>query len=126
MNIKKSIILRVRLAFLAVTLLGAAIVFKMGKIQFVDGSKWIALAQDIGLDYQVVKAARGNIYSDNGSLMATSLPFYRVAMDPSVAREEVFKRGLDSLSLKLSQYFKDKDRKTYKRILGNARSGGKK
>ncbi|MGI9545517.1 MAG: cell division protein, partial [Cyclobacteriaceae bacterium] len=126
MNIKKSIILRVRLAFLAVTLLGIAIVLKMGKIQFVEGSKWVALAEDIGLDYQVVKAARGNIYSDNGSLMATSLPFYRVAMDPSVVNSDTFKEGLDSLATKLSNYFRDRDRKTYKRILSDARSAGKK
>lgn len=125
MNIKKSIILRVRLAFLVMGIFAIAIVAKMGKIQFVEGSKWTQMAESFSLDYQIVKAARGNIYSDNGSLMATSLPFYRVAIDPSVVPEEIYKNGLDPLATKLAQYFGDKDARSYKRLLKNGRAAKK-
>ncbi|MFT6036914.1 MAG: cell division protein FtsI (penicillin-binding protein 3), partial [Marivirga sp.] len=79
MNIKKSILLRVRIAFLFVLLFSAAIVYQIVNIQWINGDKWKKMADEINLSYQEVKATRGNIYSDNGSLLATSLPFYRVA-----------------------------------------------
>src|SRR5690606_997276 len=90
-------------------------------IQFVEGKKWAAIAEDIGLKYRKVEATRGNIYSDNGSLMATSLPFYKVAFDPTIADNELYKNGLDSLSMLLSRHFKDKTPAEYKHKINNAR-----
>jgi cell division protein FtsI (penicillin-binding protein 3) len=61
MNIKKSILLRVRVAFLFVLLFAVAIVAKIGHIQFAEGEKWIALGEKVSFDYKRVKATRGNI-----------------------------------------------------------------
>jgi cell division protein FtsI (penicillin-binding protein 3) len=83
-NIKKSILLRVRVAFLFVALFAVCVILKIGKIQFVEGKKWAELGEKISFDYKTVKATRGNIYSDNGSLLATSLPFYKIAFDPTL------------------------------------------
>ena len=121
MNVKRSILLRVRVAFLAAALFAVAILVKIGQIQMVDGKKWSALAEQIDLQYRKVKATRGSIYSDNGSLMATSLPFYRVAFDPSVVDQSVFEEGLDSLAYLLSSYFNDRPSLYYKRKLVKAR-----
>ena len=101
MNIKNSILLRVRVAFIFVFLFGLVIIYKIVDIQVVQGDKWISMAERIGLQYRTVKATRGNILSDNGSLLATSLPFYRVAFDPSRASENHYKAGIDSLCLLL-------------------------
>ncbi len=125
MNIKKSILLRVRVAFLFALLFAIAIIVKTGHIQFVEGEKWAAMGERISFDYKRVKATRGNIYSDNGSLLATSLPFYKVAFDATLPKDEVFKKGVDSLALNLSKFFKDKSKTDYKRILLDARSSGK-
>jgi cell division protein FtsI (penicillin-binding protein 3) len=124
-NIKKSIVLRVRLAFLFVFLFCVAIVVKLVKIQTVDGDKWKKLAKANILQYRVVKAMRGNIYSDNGSLLATSLPFYKLAMDPTIAEEEVYRQGIDSLAFLLSRHFKDKSEREYRRKISDARNTGK-
>ncbi|MDN3668409.1 penicillin-binding protein [Echinicola jeungdonensis] len=126
MNIKKSILLRVRLAFLAVVLFAGAIFYRIAHVQFVDGDKWREMAENINLQYRRVKATRGNIYSGNGSLLATSLPFYRVAMDPSIADDQLFKEGIDSLARKLSAFYKDKSANSYKRIITDARLDGRK
>mgnify|MGYP003536120388 FL=1 len=88
MNIKKSILLRVRIAFLFVVLFAIAVVVKTGHIQFVQGEKWAAMGERISVDYKRIKATRGNIYSDNGSLLATSLPFYKVAFDATLPTDE--------------------------------------
>jgi cell division protein FtsI (penicillin-binding protein 3) len=124
-NIKKSILLRVRVAFLFVAIFAVCVVLKIGKIQFVDGKKWSDLAEKISFDYKTVKATRGNIYSDNGSLLATSLPFYKIAFDPTAPKDEVWKKGVDSLAIKLSQFFRDKSTPEYRRILKDARATGK-
>ncbi len=121
MNVKRSILLRVRVAFLAASLFAVAILVRIGHIQIADGEKWSAMAEEIDLQYRQVKATRGSIYSDNGSLMATSLPFYRVAFDPSVVEGSVFEEGLDSLSLLLADYFGDRSSQYYKTKLLKAR-----
>lgn len=125
MNIKKSILIRVRIAFLGVVLFAVGIAFKIGHVQVAEGDKWKQMADDIMFDYKTVKATRGNIYSDNGSLLATSLPFYRVAMDPTLAHKDIFDKNVDSLALRLSQYFRDKSKDDYKRMLKDARAANK-
>ncbi|MBF9255407.1 transpeptidase family protein [Pontibacter sp. 172403-2] len=125
MNIKKSILLRVRIAFLAICLFACAIVYKVVRIQFMDGAKWKKISKERRIHYQPVFATRGNIYSDNESILATSLPFYRVAFDPTVADAEVFNAGIDSLSLLLSRYYKDRSEDYYRRKIKNARHAGR-
>lgn len=125
MNIKKSILLRVRVAFLLVAVFAIAIIVKVGKVQFGEGDKWQQMADQINVKYMTVKATRGNIYSDNGSLLATSLPFYKVGFDATIASETVFNEGIDSLAYLLSRHFRDHSKETYKRKLKNARASGK-
>ena len=83
------------------------------------------MSEEINFDFKKVKATRGNIYSDNGSLLATSLPFYKIAIDPTLAKEETFKSGIDSLSMLLSRYYKDRSAREYKQLLKDARATGK-
>ena len=121
-SVKKSIVTRVRLAFLGVAVFSGAIFWKATKIQFQEGAKWRALEQERRISYQTVPATRGNIYSDNESIMATSLPFYRVAWDPGVVENDKFKAGVDSLAWHLAHFFGDRSVQEYRRRLVNARS----
>ena len=125
MNIKKSILIRVRIAFLCVVVFAISVGAKIGHIQFVEGDEWRKMSEEINFDYKKVKATRGNIYSDNGSLLATSLPFYKVAIDPTLAKDEIFKKGIDSLAMMLSRYYKDRSTTDYKQMLKDARATGK-
>ncbi|MBS9523946.1 transpeptidase family protein [Litoribacter alkaliphilus] len=126
MNIKKSILLRIRFAFLVVAIFAGVIFYRITQIQFVEGEEWRKKSDEVNLQYRTVKATRGNIYSGDGSLLATSLPFYRVALDPSIAKDEVFRNGIDSLSIMLSKHYNDKSRDYYKRLISDARSNNKK
>ncbi|UPL50111.1 penicillin-binding protein [Hymenobacter sublimis] len=121
-NVKKSIVTRVRLAFLGVCLFSCAIIWRVTHVQFTEGAKWSALEQERRIVYQPVFATRGNIYSDNESIMATSLPFYRVAWDPSVVDKELFKAKVDSLALLLSRFFGDRTPGEYARKLRDAKN----
>ena len=125
MNIKNSILFRVRVSFILVTIFAIAIIYRIGVIQFAEGEKWNALAAQIGLQYREVEATRGNILSDNGSLMATSIPFYRLAMDPSRPSNEMLDTSLDSLARKLSAFYGDASATAYKRKIIDARESGR-
>ncbi len=108
-----------------VVLFALAILYKVGHIQFAEGERWNEIAEEITFSNRVIKATRGNIYSDNGSLLATSLPFYKVGFDATRASEATFSQGLDSLALLLSRHFGDLSRESYKRKLRNARAEGR-
>jgi len=118
-------LLRVRVSFLLVFLFSGAIIYRTFDIQWIEGQKWAKKGREIGLKFRKVRATRGNIYSDNGSLLATSVPFYKVAFDPTVARDQLFEGSIDTLALLLSQHFKDKSPGFYQRKIKNARAANK-
>lgn len=94
-------------------------------LQNEDEKKWAKMGEEIDLDYRVIKATRGNIYSDNGSLLATSLPSYKIAFDPTIVEDKVYKKGIDSLAYLLSRHFKDNSSQYYKRKINDARLAGR-
>ncbi len=122
MNIKKSILIRVRVAFLFVMLFAIAVMVKTGHIQTIEGDKWAKMGEQVSFANKTIKATRGSIYSDNGSLLATSLPFYKVAFDASMPKEDVFKKGIDSLAYLLARFYKDKSESDYRHMLQDARA----
>lgn len=121
MNIKKSIVLRVRIVFILVALIAGAIPYRIVKLQTEEGDRWREKAQTINFQYREVSATRGNIYAGDGSLLATSLPFYRVAIDPTMAKSELYKEGINSLANNLSAFYKNKSAAAYKRMINDAR-----
>lgn len=121
MNIKKSILLRVRIAFLVTVLFVLAVVYRLVDIQVIEGDVWREKAETFSLDYRKIKATRGNIYASGNDLLATSLPFYKLAFDPSVVDEEIFTSKLDSLSYLLSTFFRDHSFDYYQKKISEAR-----
>jgi cell division protein FtsI (penicillin-binding protein 3) len=124
MNIRANILLRVYLSFGLIVLLAVAVLVRLCDVQFVEGQKWRAMADSLSTKYVNVEAARGNIYSNDGSLLATSIPEYELRMDlyaGGIADSRLFDLKVDSLALKLSQFFKDKTPKEYARYLRAAR-----
>ena len=115
MSIRRSILLRVRIAFLLATLFALLLVFYLFRIQVVEGEQWLAKAKEVNVQYRAVKAVRGNIYADDGSLLATSLPHYRVAFDPTIASPSLYDKNIDSLSLLLSEHFGNLSPEAYHR-----------
>ncbi|WP_422008752.1 penicillin-binding protein [Roseivirga pacifica] len=121
MNIKRSILLRVRIAFLLTVVFVLAVVYRLVHVQMIEGDKWRQKAEEYSLDYKKIKATRGSIYSANNDLLATSLPFYRLAFDPSLVDDETFTSKIDSLSHLLSNFFRDHSSDYYKKKISEAR-----
>ncbi|SNT24055.1 cell division protein FtsI (penicillin-binding protein 3) [Ekhidna lutea] len=125
MSIKRDIVLRVRIAFILTFLVAGAVVFRIAKIQFIEGEEWRSLGETLGMQVMNVKATRGNIYADDGSLLATSLPFYRLAIDPYLPTNGLYKNNIDSLCYLLSRYYGDLTPTQYKRKIDRARKDGR-
>ena len=70
MDARKVILRRIYLVFLCVCLFGIAIIVQVFRLQFVQGSYWKSKADSLQTSYRVIEASRGNIFSDNGSLLA--------------------------------------------------------
>ncbi len=125
MNVKKDILLRARIAFLVVMVFAVGIVVKTVILQWVEGKEWRQMAEESIFKYRKVNATRGNIFADEGSLLATSLPFYKLAFDPTVASDEKFKEEIDSLCFYLSGFFRTYSAAEYKRRITDARLSGR-
>jgi len=125
MGIRKRILIRVRMAFLFMVLIAGFILLRIGKLQFREGEKWERVAQENGLRFMQVEAIRGNILAENGELMATSLPFYQLAIDPSIPTDSLLAQNIDTLSYLLANYFDDASPEAYKEGILTAREEGK-
>jgi len=97
-----------RLYFVLVMLIIAAIVIyaKAIRISVVEGEYWRNKAQDKYVQFRTIEADRGNILAADGSLLATSLPYFDVAFDPNSSGmlESDFNRYVDSLAYCLATY----------------------
>lgn len=124
MNIRANILMRVYLAFGLIVLFAFAVFVRLIDVQFRQGHKWVAMADSLSTKEFDIEATRGNIYSVDGSLLATSVPEYELRMDMfagGIQDDKIFNSKVDSLAMKLSAFFKDKSAKDYSRYLRKAR-----
>ncbi len=82
-----------------------AVAFKLCDIQFADGEKYRDLAKKNTVKNFVIAANRGNVYADDGSLLATSVPKYDIRFDAVTVSKEDFNENLIPLSDGLSKLF---------------------
>jgi cell division protein FtsI (penicillin-binding protein 3) len=82
-----------------------AVVFKLTTIQFVQGDKYRALAEQRVVKNVVIPANRGNVYSAKGNLLATSIPKYDLRFDALTPSNKTFEKYIKPLSDSLSRYF---------------------
>ncbi len=126
MEKKKDILSRAYLVYVVMCVFALTILYKIFVIQFEEGDKWRAKAESITTKVVEQEAVRGNIFDANGNLLATSLPYYEVAVDvnaPGIDKK-TFNDNKDSLAYKLSELFNDKSKKEYLKLLKDARQSG--
>ena len=124
-DVKKDILWRVYLVYLAVLLFSFLIIGQVIHIQFVEGDTWKKRSDMQTLDTMKVNAIRGNVCADDGSLLATSVPVFDIYWDAKAADDELYDKKVDSLCLCLANLFKDKSRYEYKKLLSSARAENK-
>ena len=81
-----------------------AVVFKLWSIQFIEGDKYRAMAQKRSIKAFEIPANRGNVYSADGSLLATSIPKYDVGIDAVTSSDKNFKKYIKPLCDSLAAF----------------------
>ncbi len=117
---KQEIVARISSIYFLIVLLASAIVFKILYIQIFEQDKW--KAKEKAIDYKEIEASRGNIYSEDGKVLAVSVPYFRVLMDfkSNAFKRELFHKQVDTLSVCLAKMFGDKSAGDYSLELRNA------
>jgi cell division protein FtsI (penicillin-binding protein 3) len=112
-----------RLYFIAgcMFLFGLMVLFKLVNVQFVEGDKYRALASQRVIKDVTIPANRGNVYSVNGNLLATSIPKYDIRLDAITPSVKNFEANLKPLCDSLSVYF-GKPSSSFQRNLRKARA----
>ena len=126
MENKKDILSKTYLVYILLCVFALSIFYKMCIIQFKEGAEWKAKAEAFNTQIHEIQAVRGNIFDINGNLLATSLPYYEIAVDinaPSIDKK-LFESKIDSLGFMLADLFKDKSAKQYIKLLRKARKSG--
>jgi cell division protein FtsI (penicillin-binding protein 3) len=127
-SIKKIIVGRVIALYLGFFLLALFILFRILQLQVLQGDELRQKEEELMLKYVTIEPNRGDIYATGGKrLLATSVPYYEIRMDlkSSAMDDAVFRKGIDSLSYRLSRLFYDKSASAWKRDLTRAREAGK-
>ena len=103
-----------------------AIMGRVFQLQYVEGDYWKQRSDSLTLAYKTIEPSRGNIFSADGSLLATSVPLYDLRMDMKAESitDKIFNAGIDSLALNLAALFQDKTKDQYKRMLREGRRDG--
>jgi cell division protein FtsI (penicillin-binding protein 3) len=124
-EIKRDILWRVYLSFIGIVLLSFAVLGRAFYIQHFEGAYWRSMSDSLHQRFVELNAERGTIYSEDGQMLSTSIPYFDVYMDFGAEglRDKDgkrFRENLDSFAYALASFFGDKSKAQYKRNLQRA------
>lgn len=132
---KKNIMTRYFYIVLIMSLIGVFIVIKAAIIMFAERDYWQEVASRFKKEDVTLYPNRGNILSDDGKLLASSLPEYILFLDYKYydnnekrqakgqhRRDSVFNSKVDSLAQGLNKLFPEYSVSQYKKHLKNGRN----
>ncbi len=104
MEVKKDILWRVYISYIAVVILCLSIFGKAFYIQQVQGNMWRGISDSLHERIEEIEAERGTIFSEDGEMLSTSIPQFDIYIDFAADglradNGKVFYSNLDSLSL---------------------------
>ncbi|MBF0694275.1 MAG: transpeptidase family protein [Flavobacterium sp.] len=117
----KNISYRIYLVAFVMFLMAVGITVKLTNIQWVEGDYYRKLAKDRSVRNFVIPANQGNIYSADGSLLATSIPKYKIRFDALAPKTADFNDNVSALADSLSVML-GKPSSFYERELKRARA----
>lgn len=111
MDIKNEVLSRVYILLFGFILPAAAILFyRTVDIAVLQGDRWRERGKDLYIAPRPVEPERGNIMARDGSLLATSIPYFDIYMDPNSTgmSDADFMNNLDTLSHCIATYVDNK------------------
>ena len=126
MSKRDEIVMRSGIVYLVIVLLSLAVLARIVLLQFVQREKWESMGDNFLFRKDVLQANRGDILTEDGRILASSVPYYTVYMDTRSTgmADSVWVNGIDGLAAGLSQIFGDRSAAAWKGALNSARQRG--
>lgn len=101
-NFKDEVLVRIYVILALIIMpVAGVLVYRTVDIAVINQAKYLKLGEDY-FKVRKVNAERGNIYSHNNNLLATSVPYFSLHFDPFVTPPKVYYKNIDSLAYLLS------------------------
>ena len=129
-NIRGLIARRFYTFFIIILAIFMYLLFSLYKVVVLNGPKFRSEAMSTYVKKRKIESTRGNIYSDDGSLLSTTLPKYRLGIDPSVYNTNkeakiLYEKHINELAAALSNFYKDRTADEYKEKIEAAKRSKK-
>lgn len=98
-------------------LFGVAILVQAIRVQVKEGARLRNMSQQIHTQSVELRAERGNIYTEQGDLLCSTVPEFELHVDFSVIEKDTFDAYVNVLAENLSELFGDESEYYYKREL---------
>jgi len=120
---KNELLYRVYAVMIAFCLFAIVISYRVVTISVIEGEEWRSKVETTHMGWYPLPTQRGDIYADDGqSLLATSVEFFEIRMDPTVIKESVFRKEIDGLCAGLEKYNPNKSASDWKKMIVNGRN----
>ena len=84
MQVKKDIMWRINGSFIIICIMSLVILIQIFRIQVILGPGLIEKGDSLRVKWINISPSRGNIFSSDGMLIATSIPVYDIRIDTQV------------------------------------------
>ncbi len=127
MKIKTNILLRIYAVYALIIVSAIAVICKGYYIQNYKGDFWVEKAKEMSTKLFAIPAERGNIYTYDDNLLATSIPYFDLFVDFGTdgMTRELFNANVDSLAIYMANHFQQKSVDQYRRDLTQAKKAKK-
>ena len=105
---KKIITTRLYIISLMLVVIIFSVIYQIIDIQFIKGNELIAKSEKREFKNFEVPAIRGNIYSDDGKLLLSSVSKYNIFFDAVAPKSSDFDKNIHQLADSLANYFEEK------------------
>jgi len=116
---------RVYLIYVVMLLFGIAVVGRIIYIQVAEREELLEYAEKFSTRIIETEGVRGNIFSKNNTIIATTIPVYDVHFDPVSIADSVYKKNIKGLADSLSVMLKKYSKSQYVSMLNKARDNNK-
>ncbi len=115
-GLRKDILWRMALIYILMGGFAVVVIGRILYIQIVEGNKWKSKATEMTQKNVVIEPLRGEIYSEDGRVLASSIPIYEIRLDTKAEglKKELFNKNVDSLAICLANLFSDNTTAQYK------------
>ena len=126
MAVRDEIVWRSGVVYVIFVLLAILIVVHIFVLQFVQHEKWAAMSEKYVYRTFEDPASRGDILTDDGRLLASSVPYYTIYIDTRSTgmSSATWSNGINGLCVGLSRIVGERSATEWERVMTNARNRG--